>query len=214
MEIKQIQLNKVRIDPLRPPTDNQMVLALSDSMRILGQISPIIVYPVFFSTMGKADNDGFCVLCGNHRYEAAKLLGWEEISAIVVDPKDRQRHHLVEISDNLNNSRLSARERHRLMRELKEKTTPTCQYKPAPVLVEDKQECRVSSSPRKVDVVSIASAVKDRRQRDGDGFNRSELYRELLDSGVTVHAQARGFVTFCLKLMKDGEAGPVFRSDR
>lgn len=65
---------------------------LADSMRELGLLQPI--------TVQQAD-DGYPLVAGRHRLEAARRLGWREIAAIVqdLDEVDRRLAGLIHQGD-------------------------------------------------------------------------------------------------------------------
>lgn len=88
---------------LRPLGD---VATLAESMRQIGQLNPINILP-----------DGTLV-AGYHRLEAARLLGWDTIRAIVVE-MDEVDAELAEIDENLRRSNLTVLEEseHLLRRE-------------------------------------------------------------------------------------------------
>jgi ParB-like chromosome segregation protein Spo0J len=96
--------------------------SLADSLNRLGLLNPITVYPEHYSARGRSDNPGFRVIAGRNRYEAAKLLGWEEIDAFVVEGSDFTTRRLVEITENLHRAELSALERAKMIEEWVELT--------------------------------------------------------------------------------------------
>jgi ParB family chromosome partitioning protein len=62
--------------------------ALAESFRRYGQISPIVV------------NKKNVLIAGGRRLEAAKLLGWESISAVVLDSNDKLELLELEVEEN------------------------------------------------------------------------------------------------------------------
>lgn len=86
--ISKIKIKDVYPNPNQPRKtfDNESLQELADSIRIHGLIQPI--------TVNKMD-DGYLIIAGERRYRACKLLGLEEIDAIVKNYSDRQ---IAEIS--------------------------------------------------------------------------------------------------------------------
>lgn len=68
------------------------VSALADSMDVIGQLSPITVY---------RDGDIYIVDSGHHRLAAAKLLGWNEINAVILSDIDDARSASVMVASNM-----------------------------------------------------------------------------------------------------------------
>jgi ParB-like chromosome segregation protein Spo0J len=67
----------VPLDRLKPHPSNPRrgdVEAIAESLRVNGQYRPIVV----------RKSDGV-ILAGNHTAAAAKRLGWESVSAVLVD---------------------------------------------------------------------------------------------------------------------------------
>jgi ParB family chromosome partitioning protein len=63
--------------------------ALADSMKRLGQISPIMV------------NENNVLIAGGRRREAVKMLGWKTINAGVVDAPDKLTQLESEVEENI-----------------------------------------------------------------------------------------------------------------
>jgi ParB family chromosome partitioning protein len=63
--------------------------ALAESFRRYGQITPIVV------------NKKNILIAGGRRLEAAKLLGWETISAVIMDSNDELVQLEIEVEENL-----------------------------------------------------------------------------------------------------------------
>jgi ParB family transcriptional regulator, chromosome partitioning protein len=99
-----IGIKPERLRALRPDD----IPALAASMKQLGQLQPIIVRPV-----GKSDSDGngYWLIAGRHRLEAAKLLKWPAIRATVLDGITADMAELIEIDENLIRSELTPAER-------------------------------------------------------------------------------------------------------
>lgn len=94
--------------------DAANVKRLSDSMKEIGLQTPIVVVTVRFEkdTRGHMDRAIYSVISGRHRFQAAKLLGWQEIECLEFNrsqfienlPEDAQLHlwqELWSIDENL-----------------------------------------------------------------------------------------------------------------
>jgi N6-adenosine-specific RNA methylase IME4/uncharacterized ParB-like nuclease family protein len=88
-----------RLRVLRP----EAVAVLAASMKALGLLQPIVVRP--------GGGAGYYLVAGRHRYEAARSLGWETISARVLAASDADDALLAEIDENLMRLDLSPAER-------------------------------------------------------------------------------------------------------
>lgn len=78
------------------------VARLAESMKTIGLMTPITVH--------SPSDDSVWLVAGHHRLAAAKLLGWEEIDAFVVDASEIDLE-MREIAENLHRSELTALER-------------------------------------------------------------------------------------------------------
>ena len=76
-QIQDISIHQIRpsrllsLRPLRPQ-DVAKIVELSESMKAWGQLQPILVSE-------RSDDGSYEVVFGNHRLEAAKMLGWQTI---------------------------------------------------------------------------------------------------------------------------------------
>jgi ParB family transcriptional regulator, chromosome partitioning protein len=86
-----------RLRALRP----EVVAELAKSMNEVGLLHPIVVQP-----RGLVGN-GFWIIAGRHRFEAAKKLRWEAIRCTILDGIDADRAALAEIDENLVRANLS-----------------------------------------------------------------------------------------------------------
>lgn len=75
--------------PLNPREGD--VGAISESLRVLGQYRPIV-----------ANRRNRRILVGNHTWEAARLLGWKEISVVWVDVDEETEARIVLIDNRAN----------------------------------------------------------------------------------------------------------------
>src|SRR5689334_19153037 len=85
---------------------------LAESMGRLGQLQPIVL-------QHRGDGNGYSLIAGRHRYEAAKLLGWASIDALVLEGLDADQARLAEIDENLVRANLGPAEEAAHMRERK-----------------------------------------------------------------------------------------------
>ena len=102
MEQVSIKIDEIKINPGRREVDKNVLKDLVESMDEFGLFSPIIV------------DTEHTLVAGLHRIEAAKLLGWTEISGYVGDFNELQAE-LAEIDENFVRSPLSGMERNELL---------------------------------------------------------------------------------------------------
>lgn len=104
MSIAELQISKITAADRLRQADPDYIALLAQSMHERGLMSPIIV--------GKAGRDGMHpLLAGAHRLEAARLLEWEMIPAIINPEEDHLQRRLIEIDENLFRRELSAMDR-------------------------------------------------------------------------------------------------------
>lgn len=96
--INRILIDGIKIPSDRRPLNQEKVQQLAESFAAVGQIHPIIV------------TDGMVLIAGWHRIEAAKLLGWTHLDALIVAVNEVRRQ-LIEIDENLVRYELTAVER-------------------------------------------------------------------------------------------------------
>jgi ParB/RepB/Spo0J family partition protein len=127
MEIQKIRINSIFNATPSRPKDKATIKTLAESIGKLGLLNPITVRRVEL-TSGLV-KEGYAILSGNHRLEAAKALGWSEIDANIIDcdPEDYKTHRLIEITENLHRNDLTALERSKLVAEWVELTNQSAQ---------------------------------------------------------------------------------------
>jgi len=94
------------------------VQTLAESIGKLGLLNPITVSNCEYTDYGTTQQ-GYRVLAGGHRLEAAKLLGWTEIDATVIDvgDGDLKKRRMIEIAENLHRTEFTKLERAKLIAE-------------------------------------------------------------------------------------------------
>ena len=119
MQVVKIALDIVFANNEARTIDEKAVERLAESMNKVGQLNPIMVVKARYSAGGRADNTCYRVVAGGHRLKAAKMLGWSEIDACVLDyaEDDYKHHRMIEITENLHRAELSALERDKLVAE-------------------------------------------------------------------------------------------------
>src|SRR5574337_275949 len=90
---------------------------LADSMKEIGLLNPITVRRTVIRDRG-ISSDGFQVVSGKHRLEAAILLGWKEIEANIVELDDL-RAELAMIDENIIRQEIKGALRERALRRRK-----------------------------------------------------------------------------------------------
>jgi ParB/RepB/Spo0J family partition protein len=100
--VRQVNITDIVAPENRRECDHKVVEELARSMEIMGLRTPITI------RIQKRTKRPILV-AGLHRLEAARLLGWQEIDAIIM--RSRRRAKLWEIAENLTRSELTALER-------------------------------------------------------------------------------------------------------
>jgi ParB-like chromosome segregation protein Spo0J len=105
MESQKIELCAItvpsnRMRHLRPETVNE----LAESIQKHGLLQPIVVQP-------KTKGEGYTLVAGHHRLEAAQQLGLKTIDCRIVDGIDADEARLAEIDENLIRADLTPSER-------------------------------------------------------------------------------------------------------
>jgi N6-adenosine-specific RNA methylase IME4 len=121
MKIINVGLGGIAVNPerLRALRKNK-VAELAESMKARGLLQPIVL-----RTHDKGS--GYILIAGRHRFEAAKLLEWEGIPAIVYEGMKADEAELAEIDENLIRAGLSEAEQamhYARRKELYEKLYP------------------------------------------------------------------------------------------
>jgi ParB family chromosome partitioning protein len=88
--------------------DRDQVKALAESIKEVGLLNPITVYPREIIRNGQP-TEGYGLVAGAHRLEACKSLGWQEVPAVIVDMSEDERV-IAECDENLCGSKLTAAE--------------------------------------------------------------------------------------------------------
>ncbi len=97
LETRDVALSRIKLKK-RVRKDLGDLSSLINSLRKYGQLAPIIL------------NSRYELIAGNRRLESAKRLGWETISAIVVDRETDLEMLELEIEENIQRRDLSAEE--------------------------------------------------------------------------------------------------------
>jgi len=144
---REIDIDQLRPDPRQPRKtfDEEKLGQLAESMRLHGQLQPVLVFP-----------DGpraFVILAGERRWRAAQILGWPTLLAIELPDADRP---VVQLVENMQREELSAIEEAHGMTELMRERGWT-QRRVAETL--GRSEAEVSRSLRLLD---LPAAILDR----------------------------------------------------
>jgi uncharacterized ParB-like nuclease family protein len=101
MHVRHLGLTEIAVPPNRMRAlQPEKVKRMAESMKQFGQLHPITVRP--------QEGDGYVLVAGRHRFEAAQQLKWEAINATVITGDDAL---LIEIDENLARADLSQDER-------------------------------------------------------------------------------------------------------
>lgn len=111
-DIRPIETAAIRVENrLRAVLDDAKIEAIAASLTTLGLASPIIVQQA-------ESGDGYRLVAGTHRLEAARRLGWDHIDARVVEGSPDQLR-LLEIDENLARAELTILDQARSLAEAK-----------------------------------------------------------------------------------------------
>jgi ParB family chromosome partitioning protein len=88
------------------------IIALADSMKRYGQMSPIVL------------NNRNQLIAGGRRLEAARYLGWRTINAVVVDINEKLPMLEYEVEENLQRQNFSSEELAQAVRRLNKLRNP------------------------------------------------------------------------------------------
>lgn len=106
-EVKSIQISQIHVPPRLREVEEDHAGAIALSMEAHGLINPITVR--YAPAKGKGATP-YILVAGAHRLRGAKILGWTEIEAAIIEA-DQSEAQLVEITENLFRNELSALDR-------------------------------------------------------------------------------------------------------
>jgi ParB family chromosome partitioning protein len=98
--VHSLQVECIRPSPRNPRTRVDSIVELAESLRVHGLLHPVVV---------RRRGAGYELIAGHRRLEAARVLGWMEIAAVVRDETDDQAYILT-LVENLQRENLSPRE--------------------------------------------------------------------------------------------------------
>ena len=107
-------IDTIRVSEARRPIDERTVEMLMESIEEVGLLNPIQVY-----LEGDDVLDNVHLVCGRHRLEAARRLGWGWIRGVEVSGDEIERE-LIEIDENLIRKDLSELEQSNALKRRKE----------------------------------------------------------------------------------------------
>ena len=110
-----ISISVIRQNAHARAIDEKAVVALAESIKSIGLKTPITVRPMQIVVNCQL-KDGYEVVSGQHRLEAVKMLGLEEIECFVTED-DETACRMWEISENLHRAELPQLERDKLVAE-------------------------------------------------------------------------------------------------
>jgi ParB family chromosome partitioning protein len=86
--------------------------ALAESLKQYGQISPVVI------------NGKNILIAGGRRLEAAKLLGWQEINAVIIETSDKLEQLELEVEENKHRKDFNEKETADALRKIKKMKNP------------------------------------------------------------------------------------------
>jgi ParB/RepB/Spo0J family partition protein len=176
-----------RMRRLRPDVVNQ----LAESMSVCGLIEPIVVR--------LTSNNGYCLVAGRHRLEAAKQLKWPSIPAVVLNGANTDEALLVEIDENLIRADLTPAERALYIgrrKELYEKLHPETKHG-ARGRGRSKKSRQVGNSNNRFtkETAKLAGQSERKVQRDAARAKKVKVLADIagtsLDKGDEIDALAK-----------------------
>ena len=177
MNSENIKLAYIHVLPnrrLRAIRD-ELVTELAESMEKRGLLQPI--------TLRLGSDTGYSLVCGWHRLEAAKRLGWSTIVATVTDLDDDDEAELAGIDENLIRGELSPAERalHVARRkELYEKLHPETRHGGAPGKAGGGKKAKDAKLAAFAEATAKATA-QSRRKVERDATRAKQIKKVLED---------------------------------
>lgn len=110
-----ISISVIRQNAHARTIDEKAVVTLAESIKSIGLKTPITVRPMQIVVNCQL-KDGYEVVSGQHRLEAVKMLGLEEIECFITED-DETACRMWEISENLHRAELSELEKNKLIDE-------------------------------------------------------------------------------------------------
>ena len=98
--VHQLSLGSIEPSPRNPRQHADGIAELADSLQAHGLLQPVVV---------RRRNSGYELIAGHRRFEAAKVLGWAQIPAVIRDETDEQAYILT-LVENLQREDLSPKE--------------------------------------------------------------------------------------------------------
>jgi ParB family chromosome partitioning protein len=98
--VHRLSLSSIEPSPRNPRQHADGIAELADSLRAHGLLQPVVV---------RRHHIGYELIAGHRRFEAARVLGWTEIAAVVRDETDEQAYILT-LVENLQREDLSPKE--------------------------------------------------------------------------------------------------------
>lgn len=185
MGVRSIELfdvDAIRIADRFRTLDEQAVSRIQESIQKIGLRTPI--------TIRMTDLDGISdavLVTGQHRLEAARRLGWQQIECFVADNDDELRARMWEIAENLHRAELSVLDRAGHVAEwirLAGMVSPQLGAKPTggrPVsgvrLAARELQISKSDADRQVKIAGMSDEAKEAARELGFDGNQSVLER-------------------------------------
>lgn len=180
-----ISISVIRQNAHARAIDEKAVVMLAESIKSIGLKTPITVRPTQI-VVNCHLKDGYEVVSGQHRLEAVKMLGLDEIECFVTED-DETACRMWEISENLHRAELPQMERDRLVAEWKalirrdkvsQLATPSGGRQPADEAIrETARQLGLSKDDvhRAIKVASITPEAQQAAHEVGLADNRSAL---------------------------------------
>lgn len=116
MDVRMIPLDEIVPNPWNPnEMEDETFNRLTDELQSVGMIDPIQVVPT---------DEGFRILGGEHRYHAAKVIGWKKLPCVVLSDtkwKDEDLQKFVTVRLNILHGKLNPTKMVGLYEEMEKK---------------------------------------------------------------------------------------------
>lgn len=181
-DVKQIACRLISARADARPVDRDTVKELKDSMARMGMLNAIVVREKKIWAQS-AWADGYELIAGRHRLQAAQELGWSEVAATVVEIDDVAAE-LAMISENLHRADLTALQRDEQVARWIELTGISVQSAPKPKVGRPESGINAASrelgiestdAKRAVKVASLSQEAKTAAKEVGLDNNRTAL---------------------------------------
>ena len=179
-DVENVLLDSVEIEVRLRRADPDAVARLAASMAVMGLQTPITVRLVAIPGEGGQNDYRTILVAGLHRIEAARMLGWSCIDAVVWKTGTERDARLWEIAENLHRADLSMQERMDQIAEWVRLTEEKSEIVSAQLEPKLSKRGRVEGRPE----AGVKAAARDL------GIDRNEAQRAVKIAAIAPEAKA------------------------